>query len=752
MPSTSGNVHKIYHEEQPKDVASHRTQTCSLRRRSSEPAPLSAAIPPDSVINGSSRDSLRRAQQWLEESVEHMGTISPPASANASPVPPHSAHHLLAPVGLSGPQSYGPGPPPASSSVTKSTTSYARYDNSPSENPHPLPPVNIPPLAPSSTLPPATTLPDEDSATTSSTRHLLKHYHGAILPPSPDPSRRSSSTYYSPTESPLQSRHLSSSGFSSPALTSRSSPGISRNNSDASQGGGNSNPSPMSPRRNGVPPTASTSDVPFPAFLPSNFTVASASSCSRLLFHPSASLHASASFERDLAEKIRDDLRDADVSPSLPSPPSLSCPPGSDLLPSLSGTTGISRQQLINSPCPVCGDKISGFHYGIFSCESCKGFFKRTVQNKKNYICLRGANCPISIATRKKCPACRFEKCLKMGMKLEAIREDRTRGGRSTYQCSYTIPSNLVPSGEGGYAAGPSSGPATPTNPATPSSVSSEPPSPSISATPPSTSRVKQEEGACALEDVEHLARSRPNPGVPVPLLLEQIMSVEHLWHHSPELQPASSRPPPPNPDDEGFLSSLCHIADHRLYKIVKWCKSLPLFHYIQIDDQIALLINAWCELLLFSCCFRSVPSPGLVRISEGRSVTLPDATEMGWGPCVERMLGFIDHLRRLKVDQYEFVALKVIILLTSDVSGLKEAERVRASQEQVLEALQQYTLSQYPHMPSKYGELLVRIPELERTCQFVVQTGKEMLSQTKKEGEKPGGFNLLMELLRGEH
>ena len=80
---------------------------------------------------------------------------------------------------------------------------------------------------------------------------------------------------------------------------------------------------------------------------------------------------------------------------------------------------GISRQQLINSPCPVCGDKISGFHYGIFSCESCKGFFKRTVQNKKNYQCLRGANCPVSIVTRKKCPACRFNKCLTTGMKLE---------------------------------------------------------------------------------------------------------------------------------------------------------------------------------------------------------------------------------------------------------------------------------------------------------------------------------------------
>jgi hypothetical protein len=26
-----------------------------------------------------------------------------------------------------------------------------------------------------------------------------------------------------------------------------------------------------------------------------------------------------------------------------------------------------------------------------------------------------------------------------------AIREDRTRGGRSTYQCSYTLPSSLLP-------------------------------------------------------------------------------------------------------------------------------------------------------------------------------------------------------------------------------------------------------------------------------------------------------------------
>lgn len=89
---------------------------------------------------------------------------------------------------------------------------------------------------------------------------------------------------------------------------------------------------------------------------------------------------------------------------------------------------------------------------------------------------------------------------------------------------------------------------------------------------------------------------------------------------------------------------------------------------------------------------------------------------------------------------------MKVIILLSSDTSGLKESESVRSSQESVLKALQQYTLSHYPDVPSKFGELLLRIPELERTC----QVGKDMLT-VKREGDGQG-FNLLMELLRGDH
>ncbi|KAJ6640466.1 hypothetical protein lerEdw1_013712 [Lerista edwardsae] len=39
----------------------------------------------------------------------------------------------------------------------------------------------------------------------------------------------------------------------------------------------------------------------------------------------------------------------------------------------------------LNVECRVCGDKASGFHYGVHACEGCKGFFRRTIRMKLEY-------------------------------------------------------------------------------------------------------------------------------------------------------------------------------------------------------------------------------------------------------------------------------------------------------------------------------------------------------------------------------
>nr|KAG5693174.1 hypothetical protein BaRGS_035372 [Batillaria attramentaria] len=62
----------------------------------------------------------------------------------------------------------------------------------------------------------------------------------------------------------------------------------------------------------------------------------------------------------------------------------------------------------------------------------CKGFFKRTVQNKRVYTCVADGECEINKVQRNRCQYCRFKKCLKMGMVLAAVREDRMPGGRNS--------------------------------------------------------------------------------------------------------------------------------------------------------------------------------------------------------------------------------------------------------------------------------------------------------------------------------
>ncbi|VDM58370.1 unnamed protein product [Angiostrongylus costaricensis] len=66
--------------------------------------------------------------------------------------------------------------------------------------------------------------------------------------------------------------------------------------------------------------------------------------------------------------------------------------------------------------CVVCHDNASGYHYGVMSCEGCKGFFRRTVQKNMDYTCHKEKVCPVDRVSRNRCQACRFQKCLEKGM------------------------------------------------------------------------------------------------------------------------------------------------------------------------------------------------------------------------------------------------------------------------------------------------------------------------------------------------
>ncbi|XP_072015188.1 retinoic acid receptor RXR-alpha-B-like isoform X2 [Amphiura filiformis] len=106
----------------------------------------------------------------------------------------------------------------------------------------------------------------------------------------------------------------------------------------------------------------------------------------------------------------------------IPGTNSMSGPPMS---PSPLG--GMPGSSLNKGICAVCGDRASGKHYGVYSCEGCKGFFKRTVRKDLTYTCRDERNCIVDKRQRNRCQFCRYNKCTAMGMRREAVQAERPR-------------------------------------------------------------------------------------------------------------------------------------------------------------------------------------------------------------------------------------------------------------------------------------------------------------------------------------
>ncbi|XP_033102511.1 uncharacterized protein LOC117105468 [Anneissia japonica] len=75
--------------------------------------------------------------------------------------------------------------------------------------------------------------------------------------------------------------------------------------------------------------------------------------------------------------------------------------------------------------CKVCNDVSSGIHFGVYTCEGCKGFYRRSLRDSSNYTCVDNKQCNITPSTRNVCRYCRFQKCLEVGMSRSGIKLGR---------------------------------------------------------------------------------------------------------------------------------------------------------------------------------------------------------------------------------------------------------------------------------------------------------------------------------------
>ncbi|KAK0413088.1 hypothetical protein QR680_006592 [Steinernema hermaphroditum] len=75
--------------------------------------------------------------------------------------------------------------------------------------------------------------------------------------------------------------------------------------------------------------------------------------------------------------------------------------------------------------CRVCYNSYDiSYNFGAMCCQSCTAFFRRAVRGKSDFECKRNpVNCGdtalYEVTAAHACKRCRFERCLREGMKAE---------------------------------------------------------------------------------------------------------------------------------------------------------------------------------------------------------------------------------------------------------------------------------------------------------------------------------------------
>ncbi|CAD5227491.1 unnamed protein product [Bursaphelenchus xylophilus] len=78
-----------------------------------------------------------------------------------------------------------------------------------------------------------------------------------------------------------------------------------------------------------------------------------------------------------------------------------------------------------SSKCVVCDDPSASKHYGKPCCSGCKGFFRRSVRFRRQYVCAFENECNIKGEARNSCRACRYRICLEQGLQPILVHSDR---------------------------------------------------------------------------------------------------------------------------------------------------------------------------------------------------------------------------------------------------------------------------------------------------------------------------------------
>ncbi|XP_075301110.1 nuclear receptor subfamily 1 group I member 3 isoform X2 [Opisthocomus hoazin] len=333
--------------------------------------------------------------------------------------------------------------------------------------------------------------------------------------------------------------------------------------------------------------------------------------------------------------------------------------------------------------CAVCGDRATGYHFHVMTCEGCKGFFRRSVNKGVCFTCPLARSCPVTKANRRQCQACRLQKCLDAGMRKDMIMSEEALRRRWALRGQRRLAREL-----------------------------------------PEGLTAEQQE----LIDILIAAHQRTFDS-----------TFSQFTHYWPAVRLCIPSPRPRSPPQPGIpatwlpsslpdclddvlpdvFSMLPHFADlstFMIQQVINFAKEIPAFRSLPIDDQISLLKGATLEICEIQ--FNTVFNAETKAWECGQHCyTIQDGALAGFQQIyLEPLLKFHISLKKLQLHEAEYVLLQAMRLFSPDHTSIAQRDFIDAFQEKVALTLKSYIDHWHPMPEGRflYAKLLLLLTELQ--------------------------------------
>ncbi|XP_062872223.1 peroxisome proliferator-activated receptor gamma-like [Trichomycterus rosablanca] len=338
---------------------------------------------------------------------------------------------------------------------------------------------------------------------------------------------------------------------------------------------------------------------------------------------------------------------------------------------------------LLNMECKICGDKASGYHYGVHACEGCKGFFRRTVRLNLTYKHCN-LNCRVHKRSRNKCQFCRFRKCVLTGMSHTAIRFGRT----PLAERERMIAEFHTAAGE------------------------------------PALESVNRQTLARHLYDsyLKHfpMTKSRARAiltgrdGEHTPLVIHDMKSLRVGHEVMKFKQPSVPGSAPPGELELSFFRRVQYRSAESVRRLTEFAKSIPGFTALELSDQITMLKYSALEVHFVHLGHLTNKDGAL--IAEGQVFMTREFLKSLRKPfcdIMEPKFEFLGRFNILELEDCDLALFMAAVILCGDRPGLVNSKAVEELQDEVLKALELQLKVLHPGSPQLFARLLQKMTDL---------------------------------------